>query len=61
VGRKKIEQAKAEIAAEHTSLVEKLIPAEISLVNEVAEKLLGEPMQLALDPAKVKHVMEEVS
>jgi len=60
-GRKQLTEAKATITKESAQTLEQLVQHEMELVSGITEKLLGEPVNLKLDPAKVRRMMEEVS
>jgi len=58
-GQKKLDAAKAEIALERDSLMEALVKQELDLIASIAEKLLGEPVAVSLEPEKVRRALEE--
>lgn len=58
-GLGKLEQAKAEIAAERTTLIDELVAHERELVEEITHKILGEPVAVQLDASKVRKNLEE--
>ncbi len=59
-GRKRLDKAKSELAAEKKTLVEGLVDQEMELVNTISKKLLGESAKANVDRDKVRKVLEEV-
>jgi len=59
-GRKKLDAAKKDLAAEKKVLVEGLVDQELELVNTISKKLLGESAKANVDREKVRKVLEEV-
>lgn len=59
-GRKRLDKAKAELAAEKKTLVEGLVDQELELVNTISKKLLGDSAKANVDREKVRKVLEEV-
>lgn len=61
-GRKKLDKAKSELAAEKKALVEGLVDQQVELVGSISKKLLGDSAPApSLDREKVRKVLEEVS
>lgn len=58
-GLAKLENAKAEIANERTKLIDELVVHERELVEEITQKILGEPVAVQLDASKVRKNLEE--
>lgn len=58
-GRKKIDQAKAELQAERDRLLDGLVEQEIELVKDIATKVMGEPVTVSVDRQKVRKTLEE--
>jgi F-type H+-transporting ATPase subunit b len=58
-GLEQLESAKAEIAAEREKLIDELVPHERDLVEEITQKILGEPVAVQLDASKVRKNLEE--
>ncbi len=58
-GLAKLENAKTEIAAERTTLIDGLVSLERELVEEITQKVLGEPVAVNLDANKVRKNLEE--
>lgn len=55
----KFEEAKAEIAAERSALIDDLVAQERELVEAITQKILGEPVAVHLDASKVRRTLEE--
>ncbi len=58
-GLTKLASARTAIAAERTTLIDALVAQEQGLVEEIAEKVLGEPVTVRLDASKVRKNFEE--
>ena len=58
-GRKRIEEARASLAAEKTGLVDQLVDREVELVNLIMSKLIGSGHDSSLDRNTVKKALEE--
>jgi F-type H+-transporting ATPase subunit b len=58
-GLANLESAKARIAAERESLIDGLVAHERELVEEITQKILGEPVAVQLDASKVRKNLEE--
>lgn len=58
-GLEKLDRAKTEIAAERTTLIDELVAHERELVEEITQKILGEPVAVHLDASKVRKNLEE--
>lgn len=58
-GIAKLENAKAEIAAEREKLIDELVVHEQELVEAITQKILGEPVAVRLDSSKVRKNLEE--
>ena len=58
-GMSKLETAKTEIAAEREKLIDELVIHEKELVEEITQKILGEPVAVHLDASKVRKNLEE--
>lgn len=59
-GRKKLDVAKTDLAAEKKALVDGLVDQELELVSTISKKLLGESAKSNVDREKVRKVLEEV-
>lgn len=59
-GRKKLDTAKAGLAAEKKDLLEGLVDQELELVNTISKKLIGDSASANVDRNKVRKVLEEV-
>lgn len=59
-GRKKVEESKAAIDREKSQLIEQLVEQETGLVNDIAEKLLGERVAINLEPSRVRSALGAV-
>ncbi len=53
------EEAKAEIAAERSALIDDLVTHEKELVELITQKILGEPVAVHLDSGNVRRILEE--
>lgn len=58
-GRKRLEAAKGEIAMERAGLMDALVKQEGELIQQIMDKLLGEPVALTLDRDSVRRALEE--
>ncbi|MBX9685284.1 MAG: hypothetical protein K2X27_01205 [Candidatus Obscuribacterales bacterium] len=58
-GLASLESAKTAIAGERTTLIDELVAHERELVEEITQKLLGEPVAVQLDASKVRKNLEE--
>lgn len=59
-GQKKLEEAKATIAAERALVVDLLYEQESELVKGITRKLLNEPVEVNLSPEMIREAMGEV-
>lgn len=60
-GRKRLDKAKAELAAERDSLIEGLVDQELDLIKSINHKLMGETAVVTLEREKVRRALEEAS
>ncbi len=60
-GLKKLEEAKAALAAERTGLIEGLVAQEVEMVEAITGKLLNEKITVKIEPAAVRRALEEAS
>lgn len=58
-GRKRLEDAKAGLAAERDGLLEGLVEQEMEIVSTITKKLLGNSAVATVDRNKVKKALEE--
>ncbi len=58
-GLAKLEEAKARIADEREKLIDDLVAEERALVEEITQKILGEPVAVQLDASNVRKNLEE--
>jgi len=58
-GLVKLEATKTAIAAERESLIDELVAQEREIVEEITQKVLGEPVAVQLDASKVRKNLEE--
>ncbi|MCA9805989.1 MAG: hypothetical protein KC777_28670 [Cyanobacteria bacterium HKST-UBA02] len=58
-GRKKLDEAKLDLKAEHKSLVKSLVEEEMSLVGDIVAKLVGRTASVSLDASAVERRLEE--
>lgn len=56
-----LEKARASMAAEKTAILDQLVSHESELVEEIARKVLGEPVTVQLDPEQVRRRLEETT
>ena len=60
-GNQDLEAAQANIAEERESMIDGLVAQEIELVETIAQKLLGEPVSVNLDPNNVRQNLKGAS